>query len=93
MEVRSTWNSIVMVQILSSYQVTEFNNTSLSLQIISCGVPQGSILSPLLFFIYVNDISDVSKVLHVILFAVDSNILFLSGADPDSFFWGRIYCE
>ena len=47
---------------------------------IECGVPQGSILGPLLFFIYVNDISYSSNALQYILFADDANV-FCSNSD------------
>lgn len=57
-------------------QYVQLSNTKSKMLSINCGVPQGSILGPLLFIIYINDIINVSKLTTLIMFADDTNLFF-----------------
>ena len=57
-------------------QYVFLNGESSQLRNITCGVPQGSVLGPLLFLIYINDLPNISKILNFYLFADDTNIYF-----------------
>ena len=56
-------------------QYVEINGTVSDSKPITTGVPQGSVLGPLLFLIYMNDIETVSSAFDAILFADDSTFL------------------
>ena len=56
-------------------QYVSVNNSDSSMTKITYGVPQGSILGPLLFIIYINDIPEISTIAKFILYADDANII------------------
>ena len=62
-------------------QYVSLNGHSSSFREISCGVPQGSVLGPLLFLIYINDLTNSSKFFSFFLFADDTNI-YCESDDP-----------
>ena len=55
-------------------QFVNIDGCSSELLDVICGVPQGSILGPTLFIIYINDICNVSNLVTFILFADDTNV-------------------
>ena len=46
-----------------------------NLKNIKCGVPQGSILGPILFVLYINDLPNISSIFTTILFADDTTLI------------------
>ena len=59
-------------------QYVTYNGAKSQREIIKCCVPQGSILGPLLFLLYINDLSTVSNDCFFVLFADDTN-MFVTG--------------
>ena len=78
--VRGVANSWLTSYLSKRMQYVEVCDCMYDLLQVKCGVPQGSVLGPLLFILYINDICNVSKVFDCILFADDTN-LFCSDND------------
>ena len=56
-------------------QFVSIDGTNSSEQQMKYGVPQGSILGPLLFIIYINDLPEIFPLARFILYADDANII------------------
>ena len=55
-------------------QVVTVNGVQSELLSVSCGIPQGSVLGPILFLLYINDFHKGSKLFDFHLFADDANL-------------------
>ena len=56
------------------FQFVKYRETMSQYFKTSCGVPQGSVLGPTLFLIYINDLPNSTKIFNFRLFADDSNL-------------------
>ena len=74
--IRGITLNLVQNYLKNRTQFVEINKKSSAILPIDYGIPQGSVLGPLLFLIYINDLNDAvafSKIHH---FADDTNVIY-----------------
>ena len=71
---------VIIVYLSNHSQYVSINGYESGLAAVNCGVPQGSVLRPLLFSLYINDLNQAIKSCKVHHFADDTNLLCLSNS-------------
>lgn len=74
--IRGVALSLIKSYLTGRTQFTTINGVSSEVRTIKYGVPQGSVLGPVLFLLYINDIVNVRGCSDIILYADDTNVFF-----------------
>ena len=72
--IKGTANKLLEIYITNRTQYVEIHDTKSDPLTLTTGVPKGSILGPLLFIIYINDIAQASKLFDFIIYADDTTL-------------------
>ena len=83
--IRGNCHLLIKNYITSRKQHTIFMNEKSDSNPISFGVPQGSVLGPLLFLLYINNIVQASTNGHFVLFADDTNIFITANTKEEAY--------
>ena len=71
--IRGVVNEWFISYLSNRFPTVKINGKLSNKEVITCGVPQGSMLGPILFLIYINDIKKSSNILTFFLFADDTS--------------------
>ena len=83
--IRGTAHSLLKSYLTNRVQYTTVLNEESHHNEIEFGVPQGSVLGPLLFIIYINDIVNCSGEAKFVLFADDTNIFITGNSELEAY--------
>ena len=68
--------NLIKSYLTNSFQYVQFENSESGLREIKTGIPQGSILGPLIFSIVINDLVNSSTKFRFLMYADDTTIVF-----------------
>ena len=67
----------IMSQLSNKHKtIYKIPNQNTDLEVLRCGLPQGSILGSLFFLIFINDLKKSNKLLDRIMFTADTNLFY-----------------
>jgi hypothetical protein len=72
--IKNTASNLLSSYLTNRQQYVDLDGTESDTLKISTGVPQGSILGPLLFIIYMNDIAQLSSMFTMVMYADDTSL-------------------
>ena len=76
--VRGNSLSIFQSYLTNRYHFTSINGNNSQKLLLSIGLPQGTLLAPILFNLFINDVCNISNTMSVLLYADDTTLLFRS---------------